>query len=380
MDGKSGEERMPQRQSIDATMYAFYGRLTDACLLVDTETGEVSPAFLFVSVLGASGYCYAEACLTESVDDWFGCHLRAFHVFGGVPQTVIPFLLGQENNLAAKKRYKEMIGNFCAIVRTFDDTSVKKHLEIQVVVCRFAALLQQRVFTNLPDLNAFILNLVQDLNDRSFKRLPGSRKDLVELFERSCLNPLPPLPSSQTIWLRKQVPADFHIDVDGHYYSVPHQIVGQWVDIRITSTRVTFFAKEKRIASHARMLRAAGRSTTKKKHASKLSNKVAPAWSPDRVLRWANQIGPATAYLITDMLAHANQSQSGVRACLGILSLETQYGRERLEAACRVSATCKSWTVNHIRQLLKLGLDQNSVQLTIPKLLIPPPSDRGKRP
>jgi hypothetical protein len=370
---------MRQRQTNDATMFAFYGLLHEACLLVDTETGEVSPAFLFVSVLGASGYCYAEACRTENVDDWFGCHLRAFHVFGGIPQTVIPFFLGRENNLATNKRYKEMVRNFYAIVKTFDDTSVKKHLEIEDVVRRFAASLQQRVFTSLPDLNAFILNLVQELNDRSFNKLPGSRRDLVDLFERSHFSPLPPLPSNQTIWLRKQVPADFHIDVDGHYYSVPHQIVGQWVDIRITSTRVTFFVQEKRIASHARMMQAAGRSTTKKKHASKLSSKVAPGWSSDRVLRWANQIGPATAYLITNMLAHANQSQSGVRACLGILSLETQYGRERLEAACRVSATCKSWTVNNIRQLLKLGLDQNSVQLTIPKLLIPPPSDRGKR-
>jgi hypothetical protein len=370
---------MRQRQSTDAKVYAFYGRLPNACLVVDTETGEVLPAFLFVTVLGASGYCYAEACLAETVDDWFCCHMRAFHFLGGAPRTVVPFLAGQENDRAAQKRYQEMISNFHATVTTFDDTAVKRHLEIQLVVRWLAALLQQRVFTSLPELNAFIRNLVQELNDRSVTKLAGSRKDWFELFERSSLSPLPPLPSHQTVWLCKQVPADFHVDVDGHYYSVPHQIVGQWIDIRITSTRVTFFAQAKQIASHARLTQAAGRSTSKKKHAPKLSNKVAPGWSPDRVLRWANQIGPATTYLITNILAHAEHSQLGVCACLGILSLETQYGRERLEAACRRTATFKSWTVNNIRQLLKLGLDQDSVQLTIPKLIIPPPSDRNKR-
>jgi hypothetical protein len=272
-----------------------------------------------------------------------------------------------------------MVSNFAATVTPFNDGSVKRRLEIRVVVRWLAASLQQRVFTSLPELNAFILNLVQELNDRSMAKLAGSRKDWFELFERSSLSPLPPLPLDRTIWLRKQVPAEFHVDVDGHYYSVPHQNVGQWVDIRITSGRVTFFAQGKQIASHARLTQAAGRSTTKKKHAPRLSSNVAVGWSPDRVLRWANQIGPATTYLITTILAHAEHSQLGVCACLGILSLQTQYGRERLEAACRRSATYKSWTVNNIRQLLKLGLDQTSVQLTIPKLIIPPHTDPNKR-
>jgi hypothetical protein len=292
---------------------------------------------------------------------------------------VVPFLVKQENNRAAQKRYQEMISKFAAIVTPFNDRCVKKNLEIQVVVRWLAASLQHPLFTSLPELNAFILNRVQELNDRSVIKLAASRKDWFELFERSSLSPLPSLPLDRTIWLRKQVPADFHVDVDGHYYSVPHQNVGQWVDIRITSGRVTFFAQAKQTASHARVIQAPGRSTTKKKHAPKLSNNVAVGWSPDRVLRWANQIGPATTYLITNILAHAEHSQLGVCACLGILSLQTQYGRERLEAACRRSATYKSWTVNNIRELLKLGLDQASVQLTIPKLIIPPHTGRDKR-
>jgi hypothetical protein len=197
---------MRQQQSTDATMYAFYGRLPNACLVVDTKTGEVLPAFLFVTVVDGSGYCYAEACLADTVDDWFCCHLRAFHFFGGAPRTVVPFLVKQENNRAAQKRYQEMISKFAAIVTPFNDRCVKKNLEIQVVVRWLAASLQHPLFTSLPELNAFILNRVQELNDRSVIKLAASRKDWFELFERSSLSPLPSLPLDRTIWLRKQVP------------------------------------------------------------------------------------------------------------------------------------------------------------------------------
>jgi transposase len=358
---------MRREQTAGAVMFAYYGRLPNLCYVVNASTGEVSPALLFVAVLGASSYVYAEACLVEGIAQWIDCHIRAFHYFGGTTGEVVPCLSGVGMDLPAHHRYRYMARCFSTKITTSSTTLPP---EVQVVVRWIATILRKQTFTSLPQLNACIFGLVQRLNMRPFKKLLGSRQDWFDLFERPALNFLPPLPFDQEIWLRKQIPNDCHIEIDGHYYSVPHQTVGQCADVLVTPTRVAVFTKGQRITSHARAKNARGKSTTKSSH-ERSTRKIAPGWSPERVLRWAKLIGPATAYMISTILAHSQHSQEGVCACLGLLSLEKEYGRERLESACRHAATHKSWTVTSIHRVLKANLDRQFVQLSIP-LHIPP--------
>ena len=58
--------------------------------IVNAATGEVRTAQVFVAVMGASNYTFAEATWTQSLSDWIGSHVRAFAFLGGVPQLVIP--------------------------------------------------------------------------------------------------------------------------------------------------------------------------------------------------------------------------------------------------------------------------------------------------
>jgi len=56
----------------------------------DPSSGEIREAQLFVGVLGASNYTYAEATWTQGLGDWIGSHLRTFEFFQGVPEMVVP--------------------------------------------------------------------------------------------------------------------------------------------------------------------------------------------------------------------------------------------------------------------------------------------------
>jgi transposase len=58
--------------------------------VVDPETGEIRDAEIFVTVLGASNYTYAEAHASQSLPNWIGAHVRALAFLGGVPEVLVP--------------------------------------------------------------------------------------------------------------------------------------------------------------------------------------------------------------------------------------------------------------------------------------------------
>jgi transposase len=70
--------------------------------VVERESGEVREAQIFVGVLGASNFTYAEATWTQSLPDWCGSHVRMFAYFGGAPELVVPDNLGSGVNRACR--------------------------------------------------------------------------------------------------------------------------------------------------------------------------------------------------------------------------------------------------------------------------------------
>jgi transposase len=332
----------------------------------DLHTNQMREAQIFVAVLGASNYTYAEATWTQTLADWIGSHSRAFAFFGGVPKLVVPDNLKSGVSKACfyepdiNPSYLDMANHYGtavipARVRKPKDKA-KVEVAVQVVERWILARLRNRQFFSLHQLNQAIAELLENLNNKAFQKLPGSRKSAFESLDRPALNPLPAQLYQFAEWKKATVNVDYHIEVERHYYSVPHTLIKKKLDVRITNNTVECFYKNKRVASHIRS-HLKGRHSTIKEHMPKAHQKWAQ-WTPDRFIRWAGKIGPHTQKLIENVLNARTHPQQGFRSCLGILRLAKSYGDDRLEAACRRAVAIGGTSYRSVESILKHNLDQ----------------------
>jgi len=332
----------------------------------DLHSNQMREAQIFVAVLGASNYTYAEATWTQSLPDWIASHGRAFAFFGGVPKLVVP-----DNLKAGVKKpsfyepeinptYLDLVNHYGTVViparvrRPKDKAKVETG--VQIVERWILARLRNRQFFSLQQLNHAIAELLADLNNKPFQKLPGSRKSAFESMDRPALNPLPSQPYQFAEWKKATVNVDYHIEVHRHYYSVPHALIKKKIDVRITNNTIECFYKSKRVASHIRSHHK-GRHSTVKEHMPKSHQKWAE-WTPQRFVRWAAKIGPHTQSLIENVLNSRAHPQQGFRSCLGILRLAKGYGNDRLEAACRRAVAIGGTSYRSVESILKHNLDQ----------------------
>ncbi len=228
------------------------------------------------------------------------------------------------------------------------------------------AALRHRTFFSLAEANAAIRERLAWLNNRPFKKLDGSRRSLFESIDRPALRPLPARPYEFATWKLATVNIDYHVEVERHYYSVPYQLVGQRCDVRVSVTTVEIFYRGRRVASH---LRSAlhGRHTTEAAHMPESHRRYAE-WTPSRIVRWAEQTGPATAALAQRILASRPHPEQGFRSCLGILRLGRRYGPERLEAACARALALGAFSYRSVESILKTGLDRQPLPGATPDI------------
>ena len=333
--------------------------------VIDPHTGEVCTAQIFIAVLGASNYTYAEATWTQTLPDWTGAHVRAFQFFGGVSEVVVPDNLRSGVSRACRYEpdlnpsYAELAEHYGvavvpARVRRPRDKA-KAEGGVLLVERWILAALRHRTFFTLKELNAAIATLLERLNNRPFKKLPGTRRIAFEQIDQPALQPLPATPYVFATWKKVRVHIDYHVEVDGHYYSVPYALVKQPLDARLTDNTLECFHKGQRVASHVRSHRK-GRHTTVTEHMPKAHREYAE-WTPQRLVRWAEKTGPATAGVITQVLARPHPQQ-GFRSCLGIMRLGERFGQDRLEAACRRALLLGACRYKSLESILKRGLDR----------------------
>ena len=342
--------------------------------VTDPKTGVVREAYVFVAVLGASSYTYAEATWTRNLWDWIQSHIRAFEFFQGTSRLVIP---DNWKSGVTKPSYYEPELN-----RTYGDLAIhygiaimparpyrpkdkaKAESGVQVVQRWILAALRKRQFFNLADLNDAILELVHKLNQRPFRKLPGSRAELYRMIDRPALQPLPLQPFVFAEWKKTRVNLDYHIDVDGHFYSTPYQLVGKEVEVRSTSGTVEILYQGKRIASHARSSQPHVASTIAE-HRPKSHQKYLE-WTPSRIIDWAGRAGPFTARLVEFVIADKPHPEMGYRSSLGVIRLSRKYGVERLESACTRAVRFKLYSYQSVKSILKCGLDHQSLPALVP--------------
>jgi transposase len=334
--------------------------------VVDAATGEVREAQVFIAVMGASNYTYAEASFGQDLASWTGAHRRCFEYLGGVPRVVVPDNL--KSGVQKPHRYEpdinptyaELAAHYGVVVlparvRAPRDKA-KAEAGVLLVERWILARLRNRTFFSLDELNEAIAELLLVLNDRPFQKLPGSRRSRFEAIDRPALRPLPAEPWQFATWKKARVNIDYHVEVEGHYYSVPHQYAREQIDIRLTAGTVECFLGGERIASHVRQMRQ-GRHTTVAEHMPSAHRRHAE-WSPARLVGWAMKTGPSTAALVERIMASRPHPEHGYRSCLGIMRLGKTYGHDRLEAAASRGLAIGSLSYKSIESILRKGLDR----------------------
>lgn len=367
----SGKIDLVMRQDHRAGEKLFVDFAGPTIPVVDRRTGEILfEAQIFVAVMGASNYTYAEAVRSQTLPDWIGAHVRAFAFLGGVPEIVVPDNL--KSGVTKPCRYEPDLNPTYHAMAAHYGTAViparirkakdKAKVEGGVLLVErwIMAALRNHTFGSLAELNEAIRGLLTRLNERRFQKLPGSRRTMFESVDRPALLPLPATPYVFEEWSYARVGIDYHIELDGHYYSVPYALVRKKVEVRATRTTVEVLFGGNRVASHPRSY-LKGKPSTIKEHMPSSHRRYAE-WTPERLERWAATVGPETASHVAAIMEHRTHPEQGFRAALGIMRLLKQYGPDRLEAACRRAARYRLYSYKGVANILKTGADRIDVK------------------
>jgi transposase len=357
------------RQEHHAGEKMFVDHAGQTVPIINQETGEVCQASIFVAVLGASNYTFAEATWKRDLVSWIGSHNRAAEFYGGISTVTVP------------DNWKTGINDPCYyepdLNPTYRDWAVhygtvviparvrkprdKAKVESGVLVVErwILAALRHRTFFSLAELNEAIRELLVRLNNRKFRKLDTTRAKLFESLEKPMLKPLPSEAFPFVKWKTVRVNIDYHVEIEGHYYSVPYQYVHEQVEARILETSIEIIRKGHRIATHVRS-NVAGKHSTLSEHRPKKHQDL--EWTIARFTEKGRAIGPSTATLLERILQSRKHPELGYRSCLGVLRLGNRYTNERLEAACRRAVAMNACSYRSIKSMLSTGFDRQPLE------------------
>ncbi|MGB9868288.1 MAG: IS21 family transposase [Bacillota bacterium] len=353
--------------------------------VIELSTGEVREASVFIAVLGASNYTYAEPTWDQTLEAWISAHVRAFEFFGGVPRVIVP-----DNLKSGVKQpdyyepdinltYQEMAVHYNAVVLPARVRKPKDKAKVEEAVQnserRILARLRNRTFFGLAELREAIQEALEDLNNRPFQKMDGCRRSLFLSLDKPALQPLPGTRYEFALWKKARANVDYHVEVDHNYYSVPYQLARQEVEVRLTASTVEVLFKGKRMASHRRLY-GKGQYSTLKDHMPD-SHRRYLEWSPSRIVRWAESIGPNTAKVAETILAQKPHPEQGFRSCLGMFRLAKEYGNDRVEAACGRAVALGAYSYRSVQSILKRNLDQAKAEAPVEVVTVEHENVRG---
>ncbi len=332
----------------------------------DPQTGQEHQASLFVAVLGASSYTWAEAFPDEQLPSWIQAHIHAFEFYGGVSQLLVP-----DNTRTAVDKacyyepkvnasYEEMARHYGTAVLPTRTNAPRDKAKVESAVLhaerRLLARLRNHTFFSVAEVNQAIRKCLSDLNAQPFQKMRGSRLSLFKELDQPALRPLPARRYELGQWRKAKANIDYHVQVDWHRYSVPYRLTQQQVEVRLCARTVEIFHKGLRVAAHARS-RVRGGFTTDPAHRPK-SHQKHLEWTPGRLIDWACTIGPLCSQVVAHLLERKPHPEQGYRAALGIMRLARGYGHDRVEAACRRVLAMDACTYQSIQSILQAKMDQ----------------------
>jgi transposase len=351
--------------------------------ITDPNTGERIEVELFVAVMGASNFTYAEVTATQQSADWIASHVRLVEYLTGVPRAFVPDQL--KAGVVTASRFEP------AIQRTYEEWSQhysttilparpgkprdKAKVEGGVLIAQRWILARLRNVTcfSIAELNEQIALLLVDLNSRMMKRYGKSRRALFDELDRPALAPLRSDRFLHGDWSYATVGYDYHVCVDEHYYSVPYTRVGEYVESRCSAATVEVYLNGERVASHVRSF-VRGGTTTLVEHMP-ASHRKHTEESIVEIEAWAKLIGPCTSALVRAILDERRHPEHGYRSCRGLKSLTGRYTPERIEAACERALVAGARSYRNVESILKNGLDRQPLPVTTSSGEAPPPLD-----
>jgi transposase len=347
------------------------------------ETGEISQVSVFVAVLPASNYTYAEAQSSENQCNWNNAHVRAMEYFGGVPRIIVP------DNLKTgvrKPNYYEPDINpaYQALAKHYQfavlPARVRKPKDkgkgengVQNVERWVIAPLRKSTFFNLHEVNLAIQKQLELLNNKVMLAVGRSRRQEFEEFDQPNLRPLPVKRYEFADRKTTRVNIDYHIEYDKHLYSVPHILIHQEVDIHATERMVEIFYQGNSVAIHPRSFRP-GRFSTLREHMPQ-NHQFVDKVNAQQLVQWAATIGPQTEALVSATLKSRLFPEQAFRSCLGILSLAKKHSIPLMEQACLNVLESKSFSYKAVKDELEWIIKQ--AVPTVPETLPPHENIRG---
>ena len=322
-------------------------------------------AHIFVAALGASGYTFAYATPRETMADWLGATAQALRFYGGCTELIVPD--NPKALIANPDRYEPRANDTVLEFAKHYNTSVlparprrpqdkaKAESAVQVIERWILMRLRHHRFETVDEVNEAIVPLLRQLNNKPFQKLPGSRASVFAQIDAPALRALPMQAWELAEFKTVKAHIDSHVLFDEHYYSVPHPLIGQEMEVRATQRCVEVLHRGQRVASHARSAHK-GKFTTVPEHLPK-AYQAHLQWSPERLIHWGQDIGVATGSLVRRKLMERQHPEHGYRACLALLSLAKRYGKPRLEAACLIALELGATKSSHVRDILANGRD-----------------------
>ena len=325
-------------------------------------SGQEQPVYLFVAALPASSYLYSEPFRDRAQQAWIDAHVHAFEYFGGVPRIIVP-----DNTKTAiskidshdpqeNRTYADMARHYGAAVvparvrKPKDKAPVETG--VQIVERRIIAKLRNRQFHSFDEVWMAVRDELEEVNRKPFQKLPGNRLSVFIETEQPELRPLPPTRYECAEWKQVRAGMDYHVQYDGHFYSIPYRNAGKRLDLRATANVIEVFGDHERIASHVRSYASRVRYSTLPEHMP--SNHRAMAdWTPERFEAWAGKFGSDTQDYIRSLLHRREHPEQAFKTCAGILRMGESLSLAGMEALCRVAKEKNVFTYKYFSMLYK---------------------------
>ncbi|MFA5508236.1 MAG: IS21 family transposase [Vulcanimicrobiota bacterium] len=333
--------------------------------ILNDKTGEVTEASIFVATLGLSSYTYVEAFENEQTPAWIAGHTNACQHFGGVGEITVPdnaktgvtkadYCEPEINPVyyAWSEHYKTAI---IPARRKKPKDKAKVESGVKVSGMWILAAIRNMTFYSVSELNATIWELLEDLNDKPFQKRPGSRRSWFEEQEKAALKPLPAEPFEIFEFKKARVAPDYHVQVEGHFYSVPFTLVKEILEVRIRPRIVQFFHRDRMVAVHRRSA-ALGAHTTLHEHMP-ANHRHQVEWTPERFESWALHHGASVRDFVVELMKRKQHPEQAFRSCFGLMRLAKEFGSQRLDAACLRALTLGAFRYKSVKSILKKGLD-----------------------
>jgi transposase len=338
--------------------------------LIDPMTGVVSTVYLFVGCLPFSRYAFCYPSLDMKQESWLGAHVAMFEFFGGSVPRIVPDNLKtgvikhpREGEIILNDAYREMAAHYWAAVLPGRVRKPKDKASVENTVGHVAtwviASLRQSVFTSLPELKDAIAERMDAYNAQPFQKRAGSRASVFTGEEKPLLTPLPTVAYEIATWVyARSVARNGHVSWQRNFYSVPYTLIGSKVDLRITATMVEAYQGSQRVSSH--LLAPAGAKNTYITRASDQPHGGYRPWDTERVLAWAERIGPAAVIVVQRIFESVPVPEQGLDPALAVLRLSRRYSAPRVEAACALAlkGRIRSPRYAHVHPILATGQDK----------------------